>query len=574
MLLRRFALALALCSAPHHRALGGSVPTPPDSESTLRSARRAQGQFEAFRRQHLPERYDHPTGPCDLQLGRFCFWYGDQHEDSVPEPPIIREARHRLLAALAEAAISLPGDPWIAGQRARYLVEDGQASQAVTAARECRSSSWWCAALAGFALHAAGRFDDADSAFSAALHSMPDDERCAWYDLTPILPRDIRGRYDRMTCEERAAFESRFWWLAAPLWSRRGNDRRTEHFARLTLSRITSDSRTAYDQRWDDDLREVLLRFGPDVYWTQQPSPYVSAPGPIVTGHERIPAFHFVPSAAALDAPERARPEDWELDARRPEEWYSPVYADRFLPLEAQVASFRRGDSCIVIAAYNASTSPVLALQGARAALVLARDDGSRVVSQRETRLQGPEVLTATVACEPQVLSLEIVPNKGRWVARTRYGMDLGARNAVSDLLLFEPLDSIAPDLSSVLPRALATTRIPVGGRVGLFWEVHGLSPMGETVTTSLTVGPLGGGWLRHTVEALGIVGRRSTVNLQWDETLTPHGTNDPTVAQRALTLDLTGLPPGLYRIDLVVTATGRAPLTTSRNIEIIPITN
>jgi len=323
--------------------LGGSVPTPPDSESTLRSARRAQGQFEAFRRQHLPERYDHPTGPCDLQLGRFCFWYGDQHEDSVPEPPIIREARHRLLAALAEAAISLPGDPWIAGQRARYLVEDGQASQAVTAARECRSSSWWCAALAGFALHAAGRFDDADSAFSAALHSMPDDERCAWYDLTPILPRDIRGRYDRMTCEERAAFESRFWWLAAPLWSRRGNDRRTEHFARLTLSRITSDSRTAYDQRWDDDLREVLLRFGPDVYWTQQPSPYVSAPGPIVTGHERIPAFHFVPSAAALDAPERARPEDWELDARRPEEWYSPVYAARFLPRwrDAPMAALR-----------------------------------------------------------------------------------------------------------------------------------------------------------------------------------------------------------------------------------------
>lgn len=574
MLLRRLAFACALSVAPLHRALGANVRTPPDSESTLRSARRAQGAFEAFRRQHLPERYDHPTGPCDLQIGRFCFWYGDRDEDSVPEPPIIREARHRLLAKLAEAASSLPGDSWIAGQRARYLVEDGQASQAVTAARECQSSSWWCAALAGFALHAAGRFEDADSAFSAALHSMPDDERCAWYDLMPILPRDIRGRYDRMTCEERAAFESRFWWLAAPLLSRRGNDRRTEHFARLTLARIETDSRTAYDQRWDDDLREVLLRFGPDVYWTQEPSPYVSSPGPIVTGHERIPAFHFVPSAAALNAPERARPEDWALDARRPEEWYSPAYADRFLPLDAQVASFRRGDSCVVIAAYNAAASPVLALQGARVALVLARDDRSKVVSQRETRLQGQDVLTATVACEPQVLSLEIVPTKERWVARARYGMDLGERRAVSDLLLFDPLDSISPDLPSVLPHALATTRIPVGGRVGLFWEVHGLSPMGEMVTTSLTVGPVGGGWLRHTVEALGLVGRRSTVNLQWEETLTPQGTSDPTVAQRALTLDLAGLPPGRYRIELEVTASGRAPFTSSRDIEIVPLTN
>lgn len=573
MLLRRLALAFVLSSAPLHRASGATAPTPPDSESTLRSARRAQSEFEMFRRQHLPEQYDHRTGPCDLQIGRFCFWYGDPGEDSVPEPPIIREARHRLLARLGEAATSLPGDPWIAGQRTRYLVEDGQATAAVSAARACRSSPWWCAALAGFALHAAGRFGDADSAFSAALQNMPDDERCAWYDLTPILPRDIRGRYERMTCEERAAFESRFWWLAAPLLSRRGNDRRTEHFARLTLARITSNSRTAYDERWDDDLREVLLRFGPDAYWTQEPSPRVSSPGPIVTGHERIPAFHFVPSSAALDAPERARPEDWALDARRPEEWYSPAYADRFLPLDAQVASFRRGDSCVVVAAYHA-TGPVLALQGAQAALVLARDDRSKVVSQRETRLEGPEVLTANVACESQVLSLEIVPTKGRWVARARYGMDLGVRRAVSDLLLFDPLDSISPDLPSVLPRALATTRIPVGGRVGLFWEVHGLSPVGEMVTTSLTVGPLGGGWLRHTVEALGLVGRRSTVNLQWEETLTPQGTSDPTVAQRALTLDLAGLPPGRYRIELVVTASGRAPFTSSRDIEIVPLTN
>ena len=283
-----------------------------DSESTLRSARRAQRDFETLRRQHLPVRYGPHGDRCDLHIGRFCFWYGDHNEkeDSIREPSVIQEARERLLTQLAEAAALVPGDPWIAGQRARYLVEAGQAAAAVRVARECRSTPWWCSVLVGYALHAAGRFEDADSAFSAALRTMPDDERCRWHDIAPLLPGDLRGRYERMSCEERAAFESRWWWLAAPLLSRPGNDRRTEHFARLTLADITSKSSTAYDERWDDDLREVLLRFGRDVYWTQEPSPYVSNPKPFITGHERTPAFHFVPAGETVDAPGRATPSD------------------------------------------------------------------------------------------------------------------------------------------------------------------------------------------------------------------------------------------------------------------------
>ena len=552
-------------------------PQPPstaaDSESTLRSVRRAQRDFESFRRRHLPIRYGERGDRCDLHIGRFCFWYGDHlkdDDDSLPEPPLIREARHRLLTELDEAAAQLPGDPWIAGQQTRYLVEDGQASEAVSAARACRSTPWWCSALAGYALHAAARFEEADSAFSVALRTMPDDERCRWHDIAPLLPGDLRGRYERMSCEERAAFESRWWWLAAPLLSRPGNDRRTEHFARLTLADITSKSTTAYDERWDDDLREVLLRFGRDVYWTQEPSPYVSNPKPFITGHERVPAFHFVPSSEVVDAPGRATPTDWRLNAERPEEWYSPTYADRFDRLDAQVAAFRRRDSCLAIAAYDGSSNPLLAHQAALATLVLARDDRSRVLTRRDTHLDGPEILTARGTCEPQLLSLEIVPAKARWIGRLRYGMNFGEHGGVSDLLLLEPFDSLPADLPSVLPHVLATTRIPAGGRLGLFWELYGLSPAGEMVTTSLAVRPRGGGWLRHTVEALGLAARRAAVELEWDEVPAPENAGDPTTAERAITLDLTGVPPGLYRIELVVTARGRAPFTTSRDIEIV----
>ena len=138
--------------------LGLTLLHPPDSQATLRAARRAQAEFESFRRYHLPEASDYAGQPCDLHIGRYCFWYGDQTNDSVPEPTVIRDARTRLLARLGDAAAILPGDDWIAGQRVRYLIESGQRADAVAVGAQCRATAWWCAALVGFTLHAAGDF--------------------------------------------------------------------------------------------------------------------------------------------------------------------------------------------------------------------------------------------------------------------------------------------------------------------------------------------------------------------------------------------------------------------------------
>src|SRR6266571_3255637 len=184
----------------------------PDSLTTLRAARRAQATFEGIRRQHLPYGSGHAGGPCDLRIGRFCYWYDDDRqppEHAAAETQLIRDARATLLAALDDAGARLPGDEWIAGQRVRYLVEAGRDRAAVGAARECRADGWWCAALVGLALHAAGDFARADSAFDAALRNMPAPERCRWYDLAPLLPDELRHRYERLSCDDRAAFEDR-----------------------------------------------------------------------------------------------------------------------------------------------------------------------------------------------------------------------------------------------------------------------------------------------------------------------------------------------------------------------------
>src|SRR5207237_1098195 len=86
-------------------------------------------------------------------------------------------------------------------------------------------------------------------------------------------------------------------------------------------------------------------------------------------------------ASQAFDDPGAAHPEDWGLYDRRPDEWYAPTYADRFARLEGQWAAFRRGDSCTFVAAFDASRDPTLGHQAARAALVLARNERSLVVS-------------------------------------------------------------------------------------------------------------------------------------------------------------------------------------------------
>jgi len=156
-----------------------------------------------------------------------------------------------------------------------------------------------------------------------------------------------------------------------------------------------------------------------------------------------------------------------------------------------------------------------------------------------------------------------------RSVARARYGLSLDENSLSSDLLLLEGSDSLPTDLAKALPHALPTTRVRSDRPLGLFWEVPGLSPDGEEVTTSLTVTRRGTGWLRRAVESVGLAAPRREVSLEWTEVLLPHADN-PSVAGRALGLDLSSISPGPYRIEVIVTARGRASVTMRRDIELV----
>jgi hypothetical protein len=548
-----------------------------DSSRTLRAARRAQERFESLRRANLPFGRGAPRGPCDLQIGRFCYW----HDDGAPppqlaEPERITRARTRFLDTLGRLARVAAGDEWIAGQHVRYLLEAGRTADAIAAATVCRSTPWWCDALSGLALHQAGEHLRADSAFANALARMPDEQRCRWTDISFLIEGDAAKQYRRLPCSDRAGFERRFWWLSDPLYSRPGNDARTEFFARRTMSWLEQHARSAYNLSWGSDVDELLMRFGWPTWWTRDhPSSLAGNAPPSIVGHEPTPSFFFHPADRLLETdPADAQPGDWQPTSPRPSARYAPAYAASFSVLRTHVSVFRRGDSAIVVAAYEPPDDSLFDDGVIEAALALGSDEAATMTVVRR-RLDGraAEPLVATVAWAPMLASVELTAAKRRGVARARLGLrpddarrrGAAGRLALSDILLYRAVDSTARSVEDVSRYALGTARIALGGRVGVYWELYGLRPAGEPLSITLSVERVGIGWTTRAAERVGLATKATPLRVRWQEV----PKRDNGVASRAITIDLSALPAGRYRMHLMVAADDGSTAVSERFVEL-----
>lgn len=540
-----------------------------DSQRVLKRAKEAQATFERTRRANLPLNHRGTSGRCDVRVGRFCYWWDDGEFEPPAEPPKTRKARETLVDHLAAAAAAVPGDGWIAGQRVRYLVEADRAADAVAAAEECRAEPSWCAALRGYALHAAMRFAAADSAFDAALAAMPEPDRCRWTDITLLLEGDARKRYEKQSCAERAAFETRFWALSRPLYLLPANDLRTEHFARLTMAELIRVSRYPHQMPWNDDAQELLVRYGWETGWSRE-LPSVSDPtSPHVVGHEPTPAFDFVPSAEALAMPDSVDASDWELHDPLAQSRYAPRYARSISDLPYQISLFRRGDSSIVVAAFDVSADTVFmrdSLAAALAAAPVSAPESAIVVIDSLARRH--DVLLASVPRSPLIVSVEARDSAARRVARARAVVrrapDSG-RVTISDIMLFDDPANLPASLEDAAPRARGSLRVERNSPVGVFWEMYGVNPAGETLEFTLTVSREGVPWYRRAAERLGLADRRAPVRMKWDEPSARPGA----ARSRALSLDLSTLPEGRYRVELTLEAGGQPPARAQRMIEV-----
>lgn len=550
--------------------------TPEAAAPRLGALRDKQAAFEAYRRSHLPRLSLRGGGAtqCDEQVGRFCYWYDEREPPPPSEPEDIAKERAKFVALLDSTYRDFPDDRWTSGQLVRYLTESGRYDDAVRVADRCQVGGWWCHALRGFTLHEAGHYAAADSAWSRALARMDDRQRCEWRDLKLVLDDRLLRDYRELGCAQREAFEQRIWWLARPMLSLAGNDARTEFLSRRLYTVFVEDAPSVYAMGFDADERELLLRYGWPRAWSYHDM-YVSGRGAtrVITGHEPTPAPPMLPVAATVRNPALSDSVGWRgkgLPGVRAR--YAPAVARRLIPLTHQSAIFRRGDSALVVMAYDVSGDR--ALEGAArageltAALVLTKGEEADASIVRLPTPGARGVISARTSWGPMLMSAEASARRQQVLARARYGMRAtdspGSRVSISDLLLFEPYDGMPRSLEEVIPHASPSQVVPQGAKVGIYWETYNTDPSGEGIQVSITVAPEDqgeGGWMRRGLTALRLVREAQPVTVGMSD-VSARGRGYTT---RAVVVDLATLKPGRYLMQLEITAEGTIPVRGER---------
>ena len=558
--------ALALAGSAGAQSPQRPVTIRADSVRILRGAKSAQMRFESRRRFLAPRISIGSTGACQM-IGRFCRRTSGLPFDEIPEEPDgITRARDDLLRVLASASVKLPGDGWIAGQRVRYLVEAGNYSLAYEAAQSCAAEQWWCDALNGLVLHASNRFAAAEQAFARSLNEMPAEKRCEWTDLSELLDGTARREYTKLSCASRVEANRRIWWLADPLFSTPGNERRTEHYARHTWAEIDRGGANGFGLSWGADMMEMIVRFGWAEKWTQRPPSGFGDASRAYTAHEREPDFHFLP-LLPFDAPLRSFGDSaWRLDQEDPREGYSPRYAGTFLSLQPQVARFRRGDSTLVVAAFDVRNDTAWKHVAVHPALVIAPGDTSRFLLALFDSTPRRSALWVTAPAGESLASLELLSLDGKAAGRWRAAISPvaldSARRGISDLLFFDASDSLPATLEGAIAAAYGTNVVLQERKIGVYWETYGAAAGDSSQPSSLTLTPIAPGLVTRIVRALGVGKTLAPVDLRWRD-----GAPGANVQPHSILLDLSRVTPGRY--DLRIGVGGSAVKSPPRTIQI-----
>lgn len=572
----------------------------PDSASMVEEARELQADFERFRGSRIPPRTRTSNAGCDRQIGRICHWFGGADEaDFPPEPTETSLARQELVGTLAEVWAEFK-DPWIVGQLVHYLTEAERFSEAVSIARGCGlTEPWWCHALEGYVLHLRGGFVEAEEAFDRASALLPDEEEERWRTPRFLLSRQGEGAFRDRTPEERRVIQDRLWRFSDPLFLVEGNDRLTDHYARLVLARIREDAVNPYDLRWEEDMEETLVRYGRTIGWSR--SRAVPRGGMNLTDTRSVVGHHHPGSRGYLfpeqflDAPADVPPESWITAPREAHTWYAAPYAPDFHGLETQVARFRRGDSLLVVGAFrpDPAPSPRLAEEErpdpfgggnlfggggggsqdsqpvryegpVETGFFLVPEDGGDPIVERTEERSG--VLTLRAPIGRYVSSIEVLDRRAGAAWRARQGVSQvelpRGLVALSDILLLSDEAPVPDRLEDAIPHARPGIRIQREERFVVVWEVYGL---GVDEPARVTVGFTQGrpGFLQRVGEFLGVVEPDAPIDVSFDEP----GLDEVQTLFRAFHLELPNLDPGEYTLHVRLELAGREPVVTSRPI-------
>lgn len=544
----------------------------------------------------IPTNEDEPNGDEDLDRDVSL---------SAGRRNAVRAARAELLDSLAMLDARKPGDEWITGQRVRFLVDQKDYPAAIDIARKCSAKPAWCAELSGFALHAAGHYRSADSAFDAAGAAMSHDDRCDWIDLRMLIDEDSRGAYEQLDCDQRPAANERLWWLTTPLFSDTADDRRSTHFARKV--EIQLHSALSWDERYDwrgrfggESVAEMLTRYGWPAYsnWAgieeeRSHAGWMTFYDSTRTATAEYPRdrLHLVPSFQAVTDPFHAKSDEWQVsmpplndDDEPADQWWPAEHYARadgpIVQLTEQTVLLRRDNDLLLATAAGVPTRRDHVTDDST---VLMRSTGVHKVEalpHQTFTSTNAIVLMARVPASPALIGAELrAAKRGEVSARTRLGIDPpqplealhAGETAISDPVLLGTDDESPTSVTAALHQMLGTTHVR-GNKLGLYWETYGFAP-GDSVDISVVLA-------RH--EQLSKMRRigmflhmahdiNGSVAMHWREP--DLGTNGWTIAgvlpirARSIRLDMSRIEPGHYNVQVLVARRGMlVPISSSRD--------
>ncbi|MFP4623635.1 MAG: hypothetical protein ACLFRX_05600 [Gemmatimonadota bacterium] len=556
-------------------ALPGQPPQDPLPQ-VRRDARQAAYTYERLLRRRAPETWGGGGDRCHEIIGRFCFRFTDDDRDPDPPPPEehedIAEARTRAVATHRAWFALEPEKPGVAGPLVRYLIDDGRPREALAAAR----THAWAAErtvpsllILGLSLHHAGEFTAAEAVFDSVRSRVLAEERSRLDDVEVLLEPRERRVYRDLDPEAREAYNGRFWAFSDPSLQDGGNERRSAHYARHAWAMILKDAPGVQGRTsWGSDVEEILLRYGRPLSRARirQPTWRLYDDLSMVESFDPL-AVPLVPAALLTRglpvSPEPGARGELERDTVRSS--YAPIRLTRLRSLPVQAARFPADSGARLLVAGVLERDTAYAVNAGvpprpRGLLVVLDTLGrevSRTTAQASTLADSALAVWGELWLGPgsYVYRLEVTDDSAGIGALSQYRIDIPAPvpPGLSDLLV-APVggDSVPASRPGVSPdRRLV---VPVGARLLVWAEASALALMNGrsryAVEWWVERGDKGGivsraaRWLGR---RLGLGERPEPVRVRWED-----GTRElPAVV--ALSVDLGGMDPGLYRLALTV---------------------
>ncbi|HAY36713.1 MAG TPA: hypothetical protein DCY57_07015 [Bacteroidetes bacterium] len=110
----------------------------------------------------------------------------------------------------------------------------------------------------GYAHYNTGNMEAASKSFETSFRYMDENESYAYTHLEDILPEDEKRLYDR----DPAAYAARFWISKDPRYLTPYNERKMEHYARLTYADLLYGSPQMDLRGWNTERGQILVRYG------------------------------------------------------------------------------------------------------------------------------------------------------------------------------------------------------------------------------------------------------------------------------------------------------------------------